>query len=167
VEASYLYTDRQYDRLFASDVFGFPLPNTVAHFEQHGLEPAWQHVWTQAPEFRTIVKPFYFRNVDLAERYYSYTRCGLSGEAQLIWGRMKLRSTARWAAYQYDIQAVSQVNLLQLRTQEDYQYMERAEYRLLSKLTVFGEFVWERLRSNVKIDAYRSSTVFGGAEWEF
>ena len=166
VELRYRYADISYDTLPESDVFGNPIDSGPQRFVQQHVELLWKHEWLEHPHLRTILQPTYIRTTDLAaSQYYSSDRFGLVGTVRLSVGRFTLEARGSWLSYNYDTEAISQVQPDNPLAQEEYQGRCRSEIALTDHLSLIGEYSWERLRSNKLLTAYRSTLVWGGLEW--
>ena len=166
IELNLGYAKRPYDDRFQLSMFGDPYPALSLTMDEFKSELVWKETWDAAKHWSTTAKWFFSRRLDNGEGWYDVDRMGLSIAAKFETKRWVVRGMARWSTSDYPLQMVSPFDP-SLRTRDELELEGRIEYHFEKHWTLYGSYLYESVRSNVILDAYRSNTAFGGIEFEF
>lgn len=166
IELTLGYATRPYDDRFQLSMFGDPYPALSLTMDEFKSELAWKETWDAAKRWSTIAKCFFTRRLDNGEGWYDVDRMGVSLATKFETKRWVVRGTARWNTSDFPLQMASPFDP-SLRTRDEVELEGRIEYHFEKHWTLYGSYLHEWVRSNVRFDAYRSNTAFGGVEFEF
>jgi hypothetical protein len=152
---------RGYDERVQYTAGGRALPGTHLRFRQRDGEAkvrmAWKD-WTFAGSVGQMA------NRDHASGYFDYGQ--KRARVELGWAHASWRAAveADVRRVEYRVQTVGAGLAPPPRINDDYDLSFRAERDLDEYWTIFGEYRWERSRSNEREYSYRANTVLAGVQ---
>jgi hypothetical protein len=130
-------------------------------------ELKWEHRWDKAQHWRSITKLGFQDDQDNGGSYYNYYRYSITEELRFSTKNWEIKASAGLSYYDFPVQPVSQTSpspTLYLLTPD---FTVRAERRVYKTFRLFGEYQYERIRSNQADSQYTYNIFSGGLTWEF
>lgn len=165
IELAFTFLERPFDSRLLTDMLGTPLAGTLLTATDQREDIVWRHAWDPRRHVQTTFRAYHLRREDNGDGFMNYDRYGLVGSVQLRLSRWTSRSTVRWSNYDFDFQIVSIFNPVP-RTRQDLEFEQRVECNVTDTWRLYGEYLYEQLRSNYPSDNYQANTFMIGTEYD-
>lgn len=143
------------------------LPGTRLRFQQRVGEAKIGSGWSVAGKWNLVATVGRLENRDQASGYFDYDQDRARLEVGWARGPWRIGLDGETKRMEYVVQTVGAGIAPPPRISEDHEVILRGQRELDSSWTVFGEYRWERSRSNEIEFSYRANTALAGVQRSF
>ena len=166
VSVGYQAAPIAYDTRQQADAAGVPVANTHLRFLEQTVEVAWQHIWDERRQWRSVTRLGYDLNQDNGSGYYDYSRYQIVEQLRFRPAKWEFSAQAGLSYYEFPNQPAV-VAGAESRHQTLLQVTVHAERRLAEHWKVYAEYNYQRSLSNAAADEYDGNVTSAGIEFTF
>ncbi len=149
------------------NVAGFPLAGTELKIAEREGELRFDLTWDDAGRWRTTTRATLLDYRDNGSGYFNYRESRITQEVEFKGRRWRARLGGTARRKDFEVQTVGFGIAPPSRIKDDFSAELRLERKLTSHWTLFGEYSWERVRSNDFLAAYVVNEGLLGARWSW
>ena len=167
VSAAWFEARRSYDQRMQYTSGGRPLPGTQLSFRQRDAELRVRTGWTGRGKWELAAVIGQLENRDHASGYFDYDQERARLELEWRPASWRFHLDAETKRMDFLVQTVGAGISPPARISDDHEITLRVERELDERWILFGEYRWERSRSNEIEFNYRANTVLAGIQRSF